>query len=133
MPTARRLLISKARMEERVVSILAGKAATEVVFGESDVGAYDDLRRAFDIVERFSDNYCSYGFEHWTDGETSSALKARREERIAADMDNLYARAKKILIENRAFLDGLAKRLQEKDTLVSSEIREIKARTAAKK
>jgi len=125
--------ISKARMEERVVSILAGKAATEVVFGESDVGAYDDLRRAFDIVERFSDNYCSYGFEHWTDGETSSALKARREERIAADMDNLYARAKKILIENRTFLDGLAKRLQEKDTLVSSEIREIKARTAAKK
>lgn len=44
-------------------------------------------------------------------------------------MENYYATAKKILIENRAFLDRLAKRLQKKDTLISSEIKEIKEQT----
>ena len=55
----------------------------------------------------------------------------RKEDRIVADMENYYAIAKKIIVENRAFLEGVAKRLQEKDTLVSSEIREIKKRTTA--
>ena len=44
-------------------------------------------------------------------------------------METYYARARKILIDNRAFLEGLAKRLHEKDTLVSSEIKEIKEKS----
>ena len=121
--------VSKTRMEDRVVSILAGKAATEIVFGESDTGANDDLHRAFDIAERFADHYCSYGFGYWTERYESQTLRARKEDRIIADMDNLYMRSKKIIIENRAFLDAIARRLQEKDTLVGSEIREIRAVT----
>lgn len=116
-------------MEHRVISVLAGKAATEIVFGETDTGANNDLHRAFDIVERFSDHYCSYGFDCWTDRETSLSRQEKKESRITADMENYYATAKKILIENRAFLDRLAKRLQKKDTLISSEIKEIKEQT----
>ena len=121
--------ISKTHMEHRVISVLAGKAATEIVFGETDTGANNDLHRAFDIVERFSDHYCSYGFDCWTDRETSLSRQEKKESRITADMENYYATAKKILIENRAFLDRLAKRLQKKDTLISSEIKEIKEQT----
>lgn len=117
---------SKKSMENRVIAILAGKAATEIVFGEVDTGANNDLHRAFDIVSRFADNYCSYGFGYWEDNGSSPALKARREDCITADMESYYAAAKKVLLENRAFLEGLAKRLQEKDTLVYSEMREIK-------
>ena len=39
-------------------------------------------------------------------------------------------KAKKILVENRAFLEAVAKRLQEKDILVGSEIKEIKRKVA---
>ncbi len=124
--------ISKTHMENRVIAILAGKAATEIIFGESDTGANNDLHRAFDVVKRFADNYCSYGFGYWTDRENSSAIMSRKEDRIISDMENYYATAKKILIENRAFLEMLAKRLQEKDTLVSSEIKEIKEKAAEK-
>ena len=118
--------VNKKDMENRVISILAGKAATEIVFGEADMGANDDLHRAFDIVKRFVDDYCSYGFGYWVDRDNSQTLIARKEDRIIADMENYYATAKKLLVENRTFLDNIAKKLQEKDTLVYSEIREIK-------
>lgn len=121
--------LSKTHMENRVVAILAGKAATEIVFGEADTGVTDDLRRAFDIVARFADNYCAYGFGYWRYGNISTTLRARTEELVAVDMERYYAQAKKLLIENRAFLDGIAKRLQEKDTLIYSEIKEIRSKT----
>lgn len=124
--------ISKTHMENRVIAILGGKAATELIFGEADTGANNDLNRAFDIVQRFADNYCSYGFGYWEGRDSSSDRLLRREDRITADMETYYARARKILIDNKAFLEALAKRLQEKDTLVSSEIKEIKEKTAAK-
>ena len=115
-----------------MTAILAGKAATEIVFGEADTGANNDLHRAFDIVQRFADNYCSYGFGYWEERDSSPNRLSRREDRISADMEMYYARARKILIDNRAFLEGLAKRLQEKDTLVSSEIKEIKEKSAVR-
>lgn len=124
--------ISKTHMENRVIAILGGKAATELIFGEADTGANNDLHRGFDIVQRFADNYCSYGFGYWEGRDSSSDRLLRREDRITADMETYYARARKILIDNKAFLEALAKRLQEKDTLVSSEIKEIKEKTAAK-
>ena len=49
-------------MENRVISLLGGKAATEIIYGEVDVGANSDIHRVVNIVERFVDNYCSYGF-----------------------------------------------------------------------
>ena len=42
-------------------------------------------------------------------------------------MERYYLCAKKILIENRAFLDALAEALFEKKTLLGTEIRKIKA------
>lgn len=122
--------ISKTHMENCVIAILGGKAAIEIIFGEADTGANNDLHRAFDIVKRFADDYCSYGFGCWTERDNSNSLMTRKEDRIIADMENYYTKAKKILIENRAFLEMLAKRLQEKDTLVSSEIKEIKEKTS---
>lgn len=88
-----------------------------------------DSFRAFDIVSRFADDYCSYGFGYWEDRSSSPMRLEKREDRITADMEKYYAEAKKLLLENRTFLDNLAKRLQEKDTLVYSEIREIKQRS----
>ena len=124
---------SKKNMENRVISLLAGKAAMEIVFGEVDMGTIDDLRRAFNIVDRFVDNNCSYGFEYWTNGSNSSGrVLAKKEERVIADIELYYATARKILIENKTFLEMLAERLQEKDTLVSSEIIEIKYKAMEK-
>ena len=119
-------------MENRVTAILAGKAATEIVFGEVDTGANNDLHRAFDIVQRFADNYCSYGFGYWEERDSSPTRLSRREDRITADMEAYYERARKILLENRDFLERLAERLREKDTVVGSEIQEIKEKSGVR-
>lgn len=118
--------VSKKHMGNRVIAILAGKAATEIVFGETDTGANCDLGRAFSIVSRFANDYCAYGFGYWEEQNSSESRIEKKEDRITADMENYYAMAKSLLIKNRTFLDNIADRLQEKDTLVHSEIREIK-------
>ncbi|MBQ8196890.1 MAG: AAA family ATPase [Clostridia bacterium] len=120
--------IKEQYMENRVTVILGGKAATETVFGETDVGANKDLHRAFDIVERFVDDYCSNGFDRWLQGrEYSNGAVERRDMQMAIEMENFYKKAKKILIDNREFLDKLATALINKDVLTSVEIEAIKA------
>lgn len=120
--------IKKQYMENRVIVLLGGKASTEVVFGETDIGANNDLHRAFDICERFVDNYCSNSFDRWVqDREHSSGVVERRDMQMAVEMEKFYATAKKILINNREFLDKLAYALMEKDILTNIEIQDIKA------
>lgn len=120
--------IKKQYMENRVTVILGGKAATETVFGETDVGSNSDLRRAFDIVERFVDDYSSNGFDRWIqDGYTSEGIRERRDTQMSYEMEKFYQKAKKILIDNREFLDKLATALINKDILTSVEIEAIKA------
>lgn len=120
--------VKKEYMENRVTVILGGKASTEIIFGETDIGANSDLHRAFDIVDRFTDDYCSNGFDRWLqDGYTSDATRARRDMQMSFEMETFYKKAKKILTLNREFLDKLAQALINKDVLTSVEIEEIKA------
>lgn len=121
---------SKEYMENRVRACLAGKAATEIVYGTTDVGANSDLHRAFDIVERFVDDYCSYGFSFWEgissfhDAETNMTRKIQL---IQTEMERYYQETKRIIIRNRVFLDKLADALVEKKVLLSKQIQDIKA------
>jgi cell division protease FtsH len=119
---------SKKYMENRVLSLLGGKAATELVYGEVDIGANSDLSRAFSIVERFSYEYCSNSFDRReTMSGMSEALLSRKEMQRAVEMENFYWKAKKILADNREFLDKLARRLVEKKTLLNTHIQAVKA------
>ncbi len=120
--------IKKQYMENRVTVLLGGKAATETVFGETDVGANSDLHRAFDISVRFVDDYCSNGFDRWLQGrEYSNGAVERRDMQLSFEIEKFYQKAKKILIDNREFLDKLATALMNKDILTSAEIQTIKA------
>ena len=117
---------SKRQMENRVIAILGGKAASEVVFGEVDTGANSDLHRAFDIVERFVDHYCSYGFDKWEQSRSSSNdLLSRRENQMAADVQRYYEQAKTLIRENRAKLDAVAAALVQQKTLLGGQLRRL--------
>lgn len=118
---------NKRYMENRVLSLLAGKAAIEIKSGDVDVGASSDIRRAFEIVYRFIDNYCSYGFESYENYEGSNDLLARRSTQVQTEIARYYQQARKILINNREFLDKLANALNNRKTLISREIQEIRS------
>ena len=114
-------------MKNRVKSLLAGKATTELVYGEVDVGANSDIYRVMSIVERFVDNYCGYGFDKFARYGSSNELYSRRDDWIAMEVEKYYQEVKKMLIDNREFLDKVAEQLVEKETLTCKDIKEIKA------
>ena len=53
---------SYARMRERVIALLAGKASVELKYGRLDVGAGSDIDHASAIVQRFITDYAASGF-----------------------------------------------------------------------
>ena len=116
----------KRMMENRVMCLLAGKAAIEISYGMVDPGANEDLKRAFDIVHRFVDHYCSYGFSQFVfDQYPSNGVLDRRDSRVAAEMDHYYAQTKQLIIDNRAKLDKITARLIEDKTLLGDQVQEI--------
>lgn len=120
---------SKQFMENRVISLLAGKAATEVVYGEGDVGVSYDIDRAFRIVERFVDDYCFGGFQNHSlcNGQVSQATLDNKQKSVHQQIENYYQQAKKIIVNNREFLDKLTDALVENKVLVYGDIQNIKA------
>lgn len=118
---------SKHFMENRIRECLAGRAATEVVFGTTDLGTRSDLIRAFSILRRFVDNYCDFGFDFWQGLDSSEDLSKRKTLLMRTEMDRYYLQTKRIIVENREFLDKLTDSLMEKKVLVSRDIRNIKA------
>ena len=116
----------KKMMENRVMCLLAGKAAIEICYGVVDPGANEDLKRAFDIVHHFVDHYCSYGFGQFVfDQYPSNGVLDRRDSRVAAEMEHYYAQTKQLIIDNRAKLDKLTARLIEEKTLLGDQVQEI--------
>ena len=123
--------VCPSMMENRVLSLLGGKAASEIRFSEVDTGTGSDLNRAFRIMGRFVDDFCSHGFGHYTSSENSNELLAGRDACVHTEMERLYKQTKKMLTEHRAFLDGVAHALMKKDVLTAKEIEKIKEDTLA--
>jgi cell division protease FtsH len=118
---------SKEAMENRVCFALGGKAASEIVFGEADTGTNNDLREAFDIVERFVDSYCSYGFGAWQRFKSGHMVTENKDMRITSEMERYYEQTKSILARNREMLDRIAGELMEKETLFHIDIKALKS------
>lgn len=114
-------------MINRIKTLLAGKAATEIVYNTCDTGANYDLHRAYDIVERLVDNYCMFNFNSWfrRSSETSEKVKQSKDDKINELMTKYYHEVKELLIKNRSKLDRLAHELNNKKILFQDEIEAI--------
>ena len=113
-------------MENRVLSLLGGKAALEVKFGLVDVGANSDMHRAFDLVERFVDNYCMYGFDKFERNNSSQTLLEKKETYVHAELDRYYKQVKQLIVDNMTLLDKLVSALIEKKTITGTDIQMLK-------
>ncbi|TIP37618.1 MAG: cell division protein FtsH, partial [Mesorhizobium sp.] len=51
-PTDDRFLITEGELKERMVALLAGRAAEDIVYGEVSTGAADDLAKATDVARQ---------------------------------------------------------------------------------
>ncbi|MBR6133630.1 MAG: AAA family ATPase [Bacilli bacterium] len=115
-------------MENRVKALLAGKASTEIVYNECDVGTYSDIDRAFKIASRFIDDYCMDGFNYRSSNnyrDTSINVQNDFDKKVRELIDKYYNEVKLLLVQNRKELDKLANELKKKKVLFQEEIDEI--------
>ena len=112
--------------ENRVRALLGGKAATELVFGETDVGSLSDLERAFDVIQRLRDDFSAFGFFSTTVYRSPDPVRSEAHRTMTQKMEDYYREAKKIVADHRPYLDAVAKELLEKETLLGCDLARIR-------
>ena len=119
--------LSKELQEHAVIVGLAGKAATEMMYGVADVGCNSDMCDVFGMVEGFVDDNCTLGFGAFEHGRNPSGYLLENKDRlIASEVDRYYRIAKRIIIENRSFLEAVIDALVDHKTVTYREIQRIK-------
>ncbi|WIF95660.1 ATP-dependent zinc metalloprotease FtsH [Caminicella sporogenes] len=137
LPKEDKYYMTKTEMEERIVHLLGGRVAEELVLNEISTGAQNDLQRVTEIARSMVTKYgmsknlgpMTYGTgEEVFLGKDLAAMKDYSEE-VAAQIDREireiidreYERAERLLKENIDKLHEVAKALLEKETLNADE------------
>ena len=114
-------------IEAEIMIALAGKAATEIILNEIDMGSNADLHHANDNMRRLLDNIGAYDFHAWCHGaETSQRVYDYLDDAVGTEISRYYLKAKHMLGTNRAFLEALIEKLIEKKTLSYKDIAPIR-------
>ena len=132
-------LMTKQELENKIATFTGGRAAEELVFGEVTTGASNDIEQATKLaramITRYgmSDDFDMVALEtvsnQYLGGDASLACSADTQNEIDRKVVELVKRqhekASKILADNRAKLDELAKYLYEKETITGEEFMSI--------
>ena len=118
---------TREQREQFIIRKLAGKAATEIVYGVADIGCKIDVVMAFEYVGEMVDDLCCMSFDSYGYGDTSDHLLENKDRRVALEMERLYGKAKEIIAKNREKLDALTDELMEKKILTGEDVRRIMA------
>ncbi len=111
--------------EYNVLCGFGGRAATEIVSGEIDMGCQSDINNIFSLIDDALD-LGIYGFENASKFCEAEYEKERAVRAISLEAERLYRKAKKIILDNRAFLDAVVKGLIDKKTLTFRDIQDIR-------
>jgi len=140
LPVEDRHLMTKGQTLARIAMALGGRVAEEVVFGEITTGASDDIKRATRLARAMvcelgmtsklgpvaygeNEENVFLGREMTSRREDYSEDTAREiDEEVRRIVEEQYAVAKKVVVENRDKLERLAQSLLERETLDAEEI-----------
>ena len=137
LPKEDKYYMTKTEMEERIVHLLGGRVAEQLILNEISTGAQNDLQRTTEIARNMVTRYgmsknlgpMTYGTgEEVFLGKDLTAKKDYSEE-VAAQIDreirdiidNAYGRAEKLLSENIDKLHEVANALLQRETLNADE------------
>ena len=132
-------LMTKEELENKIATLTGGRAAEEVAFQSVTTGASNDIEQATKLARAMLTRYgMSKEFDmvaletvnnQYLGGDTSLACSAQTQREIDQRVVELvkaqHEKAIKILTDNRAKLDELAKYLYEKETITGDEFMAI--------
>ncbi|ASV67697.1 ATP-dependent zinc metalloprotease FtsH [Cytobacillus sp. FSL W7-1323] len=143
LPREDRYFQTKPELLDKIVGLLGGRVAEEIVFGEVSTGAHNDFQRATGIARRMvtefgmSDKLGPLQFGQSQGGQVflgrdfnnernySDAIAYEIDLEIQSMIKECYQRCKQILTENRDKLDIIAKTLLEVETLDAEQIKHL--------
>ena len=143
-PIEDRFLMTRGELENKMVVLLGGRAAEQLVFGQVSTGAADDLARVSDIARSMVTRYGMHeslpnlsleqepspllpvpgftGARSYSE-HTSQAI----DDAVKAIVAAVFARALALLTRNREVLERAAALLLERETLTEAKLRELAA------
>lgn len=141
-PLEDRFLMTKDELESKVMVLLGGRAAEELIFGHLSTGAADDISKVSNIARSMVSRYgmCrEVGFINYDDaggnflGDSGSSLgqsySQETSQRIDAAVrdivDRCYQKALKLLELNRDILEHSAQELLRQETLEEHDLSEL--------
>jgi cell division protease FtsH len=139
VPTEDRFLMKKTELLNKIATLLGGRAAEEIVFGDISTGAHNDLSKATDIARSMVKEYgmsVTSGQVYFSrekrplfieagmpaGGEYSEATAEMIDKEIKEIISVQYKRALDILGEKKAVMDKGAEVLLEKEKIDGEEL-----------
>ena len=134
LPTEDKMYMTKKEMEEEIVSLLGGRVAESIVFGDITTGASNDIERATKMARGMVTKYgmsetlgpIVYGTGHeevflgrdfGSTRDFSEKVAADIDAEVRSIVDKAYKRAEEMLLSNRAKLDFTAEYLIEHEIM----------------
>ncbi len=147
VPEEEKYLMSKEELLARLTTLLAGRAAEELVFGSVTTGASNDIEKATSIARAMvtqygmSEKFGLMGLESIEDRYLDGRPVLKCADETAAEIDHevmellrvSHEKARELLAENREPLDKLAAFLIEKETISGKEFMQIYREAAGTK
>jgi cell division protease FtsH len=144
VPTEDRFLMRKTELLSKIATLLGGRAAEEIVFGDISTGAHNDLARATDIARSMVRQYGMSSvlgqvyhagtqrspFLHpGMDGQTeySEATAELIDKEVRDIIQEQYSVAKNLLEQRRDLLESSTQVLLEKETISGAELKALAA------
>ena len=138
-PEEEKFLNTKKELEAMLVSMLAGRAAEEIVFDTVTTGASNDIEKATKTARAMitqygmSEKFGLIGLESiqnkYLDGRAvkncGEATAAEIDQEVMDMLKRAYGEAKRLLSEHRKSLDKIAAFLIEKETITGKEFMKI--------
>jgi cell division protease FtsH len=140
-PTEDRYLMTQEELQKKMMVLLGGRAAEQVVFGRFSTGAADDLSKVTDIARNMVMHYGMYkplghvvfDSQRQTFLQTPGPQERNFSEETAKEIDHAirdiikecYRKTVDIIKDNRKQLDKGAALLLEKETLSEEELAEL--------
>jgi cell division protease FtsH len=142
VPTEDRFLMKKTELLNKITSLLGGRAAEEITFGDISTGAHNDLARATDIAKSMIKEYgmseklgqvyfAREKRQPFLDaglreaGDYSDATAEAIDEEIKNIISTEYARALDILRNKKDILQKGAQLLLEREKIDGAEIQAL--------
>ncbi|HRF80546.1 MAG TPA: AAA family ATPase, partial [Flavobacteriales bacterium] len=137
LPEERHLTTAEQMLDE-MCAALGGRAAEDVMYGKVSTGALSDLekvtKQAYAMITVYGLNdrignisyYDSSGQSEYSFGKPYSEKQAQTiDEEVSKLVESQYARAKRILTENKDKLTALASKLLEKEVIFKEDLEKI--------